>query len=103
MKTRTSNFADPVRLLAALCFCFVSCYAAAQQSSAQQNPAQQNPAYDMEQVKDVALLELKVLKEWHPVATTPPTQQKIVDVVRRLEDAGEIIISGRGGEKELVV
>jgi flagellar motor switch protein FliG len=30
-------------------------------------------------------------------------QQKIVDVVRRLEDAGEIIIAGRGGEKELVV
>jgi flagellar motor switch protein FliG len=30
-------------------------------------------------------------------------QQKIVDVVRRLEDAGEIIISGRGGEKELIV
>ena len=30
-------------------------------------------------------------------------QQKIVDVVRRLEDAGEIIISGRGGESELVV
>ena len=31
------------------------------------------------------------------------SQQKIVDVVRRLEDAGEIIISGRGGESELVV
>ncbi len=30
-------------------------------------------------------------------------QQKIVDVVRRLEDAGEIIITGRGGESELVV
>jgi flagellar motor switch protein FliG len=30
-------------------------------------------------------------------------QQKIVDVVRRLEDAGEIIISGRGGEKELII
>lgn len=30
-------------------------------------------------------------------------QQKIVDVVRRLESAGEIIISGRGGEKDLVV
>ena len=29
-------------------------------------------------------------------------QQKIVDVVRRLEDAGEIIIQGRGGESELV-
>ena len=30
-------------------------------------------------------------------------QQKIVDVVRRLEDSGEIIIAGRGGEKELIV
>ncbi|MBI9017098.1 MAG: flagellar motor switch protein FliG [Phycisphaerae bacterium] len=30
-------------------------------------------------------------------------QQKIVDVVRRLEDAGEIIIAGRGGDSELVV
>ncbi len=29
-------------------------------------------------------------------------QQKIVDIVRRLEDAGEIIIQGRGGESELV-
>ncbi len=30
-------------------------------------------------------------------------QQKIVDVVRRLEDAGDLIISGRGGEKEIIV
>lgn len=30
-------------------------------------------------------------------------QQKIVDIVRRLEDAGEIIIAGRGGESELIV
>ncbi len=30
-------------------------------------------------------------------------QQRIVDVVRRLEDAGEIIIAGRGGEKEIIV
>jgi flagellar motor switch protein FliG len=30
-------------------------------------------------------------------------QQRIVDVVRRLEDAGEIVISGRGGEKDLIV
>ncbi|MFW6336491.1 MAG: FliG C-terminal domain-containing protein, partial [Phycisphaeraceae bacterium] len=30
-------------------------------------------------------------------------QQRIVDVVRRLEDAGEIIISGRGGDKEMIV
>ncbi len=30
-------------------------------------------------------------------------QQRIVDIVRRLEDAGEIIIAGRGGESELIV
>lgn len=30
-------------------------------------------------------------------------QQRIVDVVRRLEDAGEIIISGRGGDADLIV
>lgn len=30
-------------------------------------------------------------------------QQRIVDVVRRLEETGEIVISGRGGEKDLVV
>lgn len=30
-------------------------------------------------------------------------QQKIVDIVRRLEDAGEIIISGRGAEKEQLI
>jgi flagellar motor switch protein FliG len=30
-------------------------------------------------------------------------QQKIVDVVRRLEDSGEIIIAGRGEEKDLIV
>jgi len=37
------------------------------------------------------------------VSDVESAQQKIVDVVRRLEDAGEIIISGRGGEKELIV
>jgi flagellar motor switch protein FliG len=37
------------------------------------------------------------------VSDVEAAQQKIVDVVRRLEDAGEIIISGRGGEKELIV
>ena len=37
------------------------------------------------------------------VADVEAAQQKIVDVVRKLEDAGEIIISGRGGEKEMVV
>ena len=30
-------------------------------------------------------------------------QQKIADVVRRLEEAGELIIQGRGGEEEVVV
>lgn len=30
-------------------------------------------------------------------------QQKIVDIVRRLEDAGEIVVAGRGTEKDLVV
>ncbi len=30
-------------------------------------------------------------------------QQRIVDVVRRLEDEGEVVISGRGGDDEIVV
>ncbi len=30
-------------------------------------------------------------------------QQRIVDIVRRLEEAGEIIISGRGAESEMIV
>ncbi|MEX0776178.1 MAG: flagellar motor switch protein FliG [Phycisphaeraceae bacterium] len=37
------------------------------------------------------------------VSDVEAAQQRIVDIVRRLEDAGEIIISGRGGDKELVV
>jgi flagellar motor switch protein FliG len=37
------------------------------------------------------------------VSDVESAQQRIVDVVRRLEDAGEIIISGRGGDKEMVV
>jgi flagellar motor switch protein FliG len=37
------------------------------------------------------------------VSDVEAAQQKIVDAVRRLEDAGEIIIAGRGGEKEMVV
>ena len=37
------------------------------------------------------------------VSDVEQAQQKIVDVVRRLEDSGEIIISGRGGEKDLIV
>jgi len=37
------------------------------------------------------------------VSDVEGAQQKIVDVVRRLEDAGEIIISGKGSEKDLIV
>lgn len=37
------------------------------------------------------------------VSDVEAAQQKIVDVVRRLEDAGEIIISGRGGDDEIVM
>ena len=37
------------------------------------------------------------------ISDVEAAQQKIVDVVRRLEDAGELIISGRGGEKEMIV
>ncbi len=37
------------------------------------------------------------------VSDVEAAQQKIVDVVRRLEDAGEIIIQGRGGDKDLIV
>jgi flagellar motor switch protein FliG len=37
------------------------------------------------------------------VSDVEAAQQRIVDIVRRLEDAGEIIISGRGGDKEMVV
>jgi flagellar motor switch protein FliG len=37
------------------------------------------------------------------VSDVESAQQKIVDIVRRLEDSGEIMISGRGGEKEMVV
>lgn len=37
------------------------------------------------------------------VSDVESAQQRIVDIVRRLEDAGEIIISGRGGDKDLIV
>ncbi len=37
------------------------------------------------------------------VSDVEGSQQKIVDVVRRLEDSGELIISGRGGEKAMIV
>ena len=36
------------------------------------------------------------------LADVESAQQRIVDVVRRLEDAGEIVIAGRG-EKEMIV
>ncbi len=36
------------------------------------------------------------------VSDVEGAQQKIVDVVRRLEDAGEIVISGRGGGSEMI-
>ncbi len=37
------------------------------------------------------------------VSDVEAAQQRIVDIVRRLEDAGEIIITGRGGESDVVV
>ncbi len=37
------------------------------------------------------------------VSDVEAAQQKIVDVVRRLEDSGEIVIAGRGGEKDIIV
>ena len=37
------------------------------------------------------------------VSDVEAAQQRIVDIVRRLEEAGEIIIAGRGGAEELIV
>jgi flagellar motor switch protein FliG len=37
------------------------------------------------------------------VADVEAAQQKIVDVVRRLEDSGEVVIAGKGGDDDLVV
>ena len=37
------------------------------------------------------------------VTDVEASQQRIVDIVRRLEDAGEILIAGRGGESDLIV
>jgi flagellar motor switch protein FliG len=37
------------------------------------------------------------------VSDVEAAQQRIVDIVRRLEDAGEIIIAGRGGDSEMLV
>jgi flagellar motor switch protein FliG len=37
------------------------------------------------------------------VSDVESAQQRIVDIVRRLEDAGEVIIQGRGGDNDLIV
>jgi flagellar motor switch protein FliG len=37
------------------------------------------------------------------VSDVEQAQQKIVDIVRRLEDAGEIIIAGKGSDKDMIV
>jgi flagellar motor switch protein FliG len=37
------------------------------------------------------------------ISDVESAQQKIVDIVRRLEDAGELIISGKGSEKDMIV
>jgi flagellar motor switch protein FliG len=37
------------------------------------------------------------------VADVEGAQQRIVDVVRRLEESGEVMIAGRGGESDLIV
>ncbi len=37
------------------------------------------------------------------VSDVESAQQRIVDIVRRLEDAGDIVIAGRGADKDMVV
>lgn len=37
------------------------------------------------------------------VTDVEAAQQRIVDIVRRLEDAGEVVIQGKGGDKDLLV
>jgi len=37
------------------------------------------------------------------ISDVEASQQKVVDAVRRLEEAGEVIIQGRGGEEEIIV
>lgn len=37
------------------------------------------------------------------VSEVEAAQSRIVDIVRRLEDSGEVIITGRGGEEEIIV
>ena len=36
------------------------------------------------------------------VSDVESAQQKIVDVVRRLEDAGDVVIAGKGGDSDMV-
>ena len=37
------------------------------------------------------------------VSDVEAAQQRIVDIVRRLEEAGDVVIQGRGGDAELLV
>ncbi len=37
------------------------------------------------------------------VADVEASQQRVVDIVRRLEEAGEVVIEGRGGESDMMV
>lgn len=37
------------------------------------------------------------------VSDVESAQQRVVDIVRRLEDAGEVVVEGRGGDSELLV
>ncbi len=37
------------------------------------------------------------------ISDVEAAQQRIVDIVRRLEDAGEVVIAGKGGDSDLVV
>ena len=37
------------------------------------------------------------------VSDVEQSQQRIVDIVRRLEEAGEVVIEGRGGDTEQLV
>jgi hypothetical protein len=53
----------------------------------------------------------RLFAQQNPLPSTGPvrvsdveqSQQRIVDIVRRLEDSGEIIIAGRGGESDMIV
>jgi flagellar motor switch protein FliG len=37
------------------------------------------------------------------ISDVEAAQQRIVDIVRRLEESGDIIISGRGGAQDVVI